>query len=215
MSISEENVDALAKKIWEYMLMHHTLKRTDCILVFGCKDTRPAEYAAELFLRGYAPWMLFSGGLGRITKDFFSKTEAETFAEIAQSKGVPADRMILEKRASGTFENVEFSKKILEERGIAIHTAIFVHKPYMERRLHATLKKQWPEIEHIITSPQISYEDNPIPRDNYINGMVGDLQRIKVYAERGLQIPQEIPKDVWSAYEELVRLGFNKQLVKE
>lgn len=215
MSISEENVDILAKKIWEYMLMHHELKRADCILVFGCKDTRLAEYAAELFLRGYAPLILFSGGLGRITKDFFSKSEAETFAEIALRKGVPEDRILLEKRATGTFENVEFSKKILEEKGVIIHSAIFVHKPYMERRMYATLKKQWPEIEHIITSPQISYEDNPAPRDNYINGMVGDLQRIKVYAQRGWQIPQEIPEDVWSAFEELVHLGYNKQLVKE
>ena len=37
--------------------------------------------------------------------------------------------------------------------------------------------------------------------------MVGDLQRIRVYAERGFQIPQEIPDDVWLAYEELVRAG--------
>ena len=43
--------------------------------------------------------------------------------------------------------------------------------------------------------------------------MVGDLQRIRVYAEKGFQIPQEIPDEVWKAYEELVALGFRERLV--
>jgi hypothetical protein len=45
--------------------------------------------------------------------------------------------------------------------------------------------------------------------------MVGDLQRIRVYAERGFQIPQEIPGDVWCAYEELVRDGYDQYLIGE
>jgi hypothetical protein len=43
--------------------------------------------------------------------------------------------------------------------------------------------------------------------------MVGDLQRIRLYAERGFQIPQDIPDDVWAAYEELVRAGYDQRLV--
>jgi hypothetical protein len=43
--------------------------------------------------------------------------------------------------------------------------------------------------------------------------MVGDLQRIKLYPEKGFQVYQEIPDDVWEAYEELVAMGFDKQLV--
>ena len=45
--------------------------------------------------------------------------------------------------------------------------------------------------------------------------MVGDLQRIKLYAEKGFQVYQEIPEAVWQAYEALVALGFTSQLVKE
>ena len=45
--------------------------------------------------------------------------------------------------------------------------------------------------------------------------MVGDLQRIKVYAETGFQIPQEIPADVWSAYDELVALGYDQRLAAD
>jgi hypothetical protein len=43
--------------------------------------------------------------------------------------------------------------------------------------------------------------------------MVGDLQRIKIYPSKGFQTYQEIPEDVWQAFERLVEMGYNKQLV--
>jgi hypothetical protein len=43
----------------------------------------------------------------------------------------------------------------------------------------------------------------------------GDLQRIKLYPERGFQIAQDIPEDVWSAYEQLVHAGYDKFLIQE
>ena len=45
--------------------------------------------------------------------------------------------------------------------------------------------------------------------------MVGDLQRVKVYAEKGFQIPQEIPGDVWAAFEALVAAGYDSRLVRQ
>jgi hypothetical protein len=45
--------------------------------------------------------------------------------------------------------------------------------------------------------------------------MIGDLQRIQLYPAKGFQIYQEIPAEVWAAYEQLVALGFDKHLVKE
>lgn len=44
--------------------------------------------------------------------------------------------------------------------------------------------------------------------------MVGDLQRIKEYPAKGFQIEQEIPDEVWSAYETLVAAGYDKHLIK-
>jgi len=44
--------------------------------------------------------------------------------------------------------------------------------------------------------------------------MIGDLQRIKVYPQKGFQIFQEIPDDVWTAYEQLLALGYTKHLIK-
>ncbi len=68
----------------------------------------------------------------------------------------------------------------------------------------------------MITSLKIPFDEyatEEIPLEKVINIMAGDLQRIKVYAEKGFQIPQKIPVDVWNAYERLVELGFNQQLI--
>ena len=88
----------------------------------------------------------------------------------------------------------------------------------MLRRSFATFKKQWPEMDFLVTAPQISFADYPndiISQDLLINIMVGDTQRIKVYPQKGFQIPQAIPAAVWSAYEELVRRGYTHHLIKE
>jgi hypothetical protein len=91
----------------------------------------------------------------------------------------------------------------------------------MERRSYATFKKRWPEKQVVVTSPQVSfdeylngYSNKQLSSDDVVGIMVGDLQRIRVYAEKGYQIPQDIPEDVWSAYEELVRAGYDKYLVR-
>jgi hypothetical protein len=44
--------------------------------------------------------------------------------------------------------------------------------------------------------------------------MVGDLQRTKLYPDKGFQIYQEIPSDVWEAYEKLVEQDYTKHLLK-
>lgn len=59
------------------------------------------------------------------------------------------------------------------------------------------------------------YPNEEVPERRMIELMVGDLQRIKVYANRGFQIHQEIPDDVWSAYEQLVHHGFTTYLLSE
>ena len=88
----------------------------------------------------------------------------------------------------------------------------------MERRTYATFKKQWPEADCLVTSPQLSYEEfgngDQIFIERAVNIMVGDLQRIKEYPKLGFQIPQDIPLEVWDAWEELVRMGYTKFYLK-
>jgi uncharacterized SAM-binding protein YcdF (DUF218 family) len=207
-----------AKIVWDYHHMNTALQKADCIFVLGSHDTRVAERSAEIYLQGWAPLLIFSGGLGRLTKDLWSETEADVFAKIAVQKGVPQKNILIENRSANTGENVIFTRRLLQKKGLDPQSFILVQKPYMERRAYATFQKQWPGKTVYVTSPQISFEDYPTdeaPLEQVINIMVGDLQRIRIYAEKGFQIHQHIPEEVWNAYEQLVALGFDQQLIKE
>jgi uncharacterized SAM-binding protein YcdF (DUF218 family) len=159
-----------------------------------------------------------SGGLGTVTKHVWDQPEAERYTEIAVGMGVARNRILVENKSTNTNENVFFTRKILSENNIEPKRLIAVHKPYMERRTYAIFKKQWPEVETIVTSQNVTFENyynDELPKDQVISIMVGDLQRIKLYAENGFQIPQEIPEEVWNAYLILTKRGYTKYLVKE
>ena len=205
----DKQIFELAKKLWDYHQMSQSPENSDCILVLGSHDLRVAERAAELYLQGLAPILIFSGGLGNFTKNIWNESEAEKFAAVAMDMGVPYEAILIENKSTNTGENILFTQKLLKENSLDLQSFILVQKPYMERRTYATFKKQWPNKKLSVTSPKIPFEkyyNNEIPLEKVINIMVGDLQRIKVYPEKGFQIFQEIPSEVWEAYEELVSL---------
>jgi uncharacterized SAM-binding protein YcdF (DUF218 family) len=208
----------LANKLWDYHHMHHTLEKADCILTLGSHDLRVAERAAQLYLEGWAPIVIFSGGLGNFTKDTWTETEADRFAAIAISMGVPEASILVENKSTNTGENILFAQQLLAQKKLDPRSFIVVQKPYMERRSYATFKQHWPDKKLVVTSPQISFENYPteeIPLERVINIMAGDLQRIKFYPGKGFQVYQEIPADIWQAFEQLVASGFDKHLMKE
>ena len=216
----DDRILALAEKLWNYHQLHHDLAHADAILVLCSHDTAVAVRGAELFLSGWAPLLIFSGGFGAITRHLWHEPEADKFAAIAIEMGVPRDRVLVENRSTNTGENVLLTKQLLADRRIDPQTFMLVQKPYMERRSFATFKRHWPEKGVIVTSPQVSfdgylngYSNSALSSDDVIAIMVGDLQRIRVYPSKGFQIAQDIPEHVWAAFEELVEAGYNKYLV--
>jgi uncharacterized SAM-binding protein YcdF (DUF218 family) len=216
----DDRVHALAQQIWDYHHLNHQLTRADAILVLCSHDRVVATRGAELYLQGWAPLLIFAGGHGTITRQLWREPEAEQFAAIAIEMGVPEDRILVENRSTNTGENVLFTKHLLAEKGLDPQTFIVVQKPYMERRSYATFRKVWPEKHVLVTSPQVSmqeylkqYSHQALSAADVIGIMVGDLQRIRLYPEKGFQIHQDIPADVWTAYEELVEAGFDKYLI--
>jgi uncharacterized SAM-binding protein YcdF (DUF218 family) len=206
-----------AQLLWDYHHMHHVPQKSDCIFVLGSHDLRVAERGADLYLQGFAPLLIFSGGLGNFTKETWTSSEADLFAEVAIAMGVPEKAIIRENKSTNTGENVAFTRKLLTEQGQDPSSFLLVQKPYMERRAYATFMKNWPGKQLLVTSPQFSFTEYPtpeIPLEKVINIMVGDLQRIKFYPEKGFQIYQEIPESVWAACEDLIDAGYDKHLMK-
>lgn len=216
MSVNTE-VDQLAEVIWNYHLLHHDLKKSDCILALGSNDIRVAEHAVKLFHEGWAPLLIFSGKSGELTKGLFDCPEAEYFSKIAVKMGVPRSKILIEANSTNTGENIQFTRNLLSEKGINPNSLILVQKPFMERRTYATFKKHWPEKDIILSTQNISFSQYPnhfLSKEHVINVMVGDLQRIKEYPSKGFQIPQTIPERVWEAYKDLVELGYDHHLIK-
>ena len=215
------HIYALAETVWRYHQMNHELVVSDAILVLCSHDEMVAKRGAELFVQGWCSLLIDSGGLGQITKHMWIEAEADRFARIAVGLGVPSESILIENRSSNTGENILFTKELLAERGLDLQSFIVVQKPYMERRSYATFKKIWPEKRIVVTSPQLSFAEyvtnysNPdFTMDDVVSIMVGDLQRISVYAAKGFQIEQEIPREVWSAFEQLVAAGYDGHLVR-
>lgn len=213
----DEEILEQARILWDYLKLGQTLRKADCIIAMGSHDLRVAEYAAQLVLDGWAPLLVCSGGLGRLTEKIWHEPEARKFARVAEKAGILINQILIEDKSSNTAENLRFSRDLLNEKKIGAGSAILVHKPYMERRVMAAVSVVWPELQSIVSSPPFTLMDYPtheIPMDDVIQIMVGDFHRIIEYAKLGYQTPQEIPGNVMSAFNFLVKQKYGKYLVR-
>ena len=208
--------------LWNYMRLDMAVEPADCILGFGCINDHIALRCAQLYRDGIAPRVLFTGGLGRNTLGRWTQSEAERFAAIAMEEGVPREAILLENRSTNSAENILFTKAILEQAGLGSGRLLCVHKPFMERRLCAAMGVYWPEAKARYTSPQLELEEyirctvaQGLTEKQVIDVMVGDFQRMEVYARKGYQLPQDIPEDAWAAFRRLVEAGYTGELVAE
>lgn len=201
----------LAQVLWDYHRLGQPLQKAECMIVLGNDDLRTAEYAAELFLQGYAELVVTTGQAGRHSSHFLPLSEAEKFTEVMVAKGVDCDKILLENRALNTGENIVFTKQLLEQHQRVPASFLVVTKPYMERRALATFEKVWPGQALIISSVPLTFQqylNEEHTFERVVNAMVGYVHRMDDYPALGFQIPQEIPTEVWMACRKLEALGF-------
>ena len=207
--------------IWDYLCLHQAPTKADCIVGFGNFNTDIARWAAELYHAGIAPKILFTGGLGRNTQGLLPEPEAVRFARVAMECGVPECDIIIEDKSTNTKENILFTRAKLEELGIPCDHILGVHQPFMERRITAAMGVYWPDLNFSVTSPRVTipeYLDRAksqgVSENASVSVIVGDFQRMELYAKLGYQLPQHIPEETWDAFHTLVAMGFDKQLAK-
>ena len=100
------------------------------------------DYAVKLYKK-CATNLIFSSG----TQFVFN--EAEVMKSLAVSLGIPADAIILEEKAANTYQNVKFTKEILDKRGWK--KALLISSPYNMGRVYLVVKKIAPHITFIYT----------------------------------------------------------------
>jgi uncharacterized SAM-binding protein YcdF (DUF218 family) len=210
------NATSLAKILWDFNVLNQKIEKADCIIALGNSDIRTAQAAANLFNEGYGDILVTTGGFGRLTKDLFTKPEAQLFADEAIELGVPSEKIFIEDKSTNTFDNIRFTKKLLYEKGIVPKTILVVTKPYMERRAFATALGVWSDVRVIVASAALDFDTYPndaISSDLLINMVVGDTQRLMIFSESGHVPRQDFPQEVVNAYNGLIDYGYNKQVI--
>lgn len=169
-----------------------------------------------LFHAGLIPRIVFTGANAPTTIARFPRGEANHYRDYAIEQGVPPELIIVEPRATNTAQNIEYSRQALDDHQVRVESVLLVSRPYQQRRAFATCRKLWPEIAVFCAPYPLSIDEyvrSIGDVDRVIHMLVGDTQRIGVYADRGSAIPQEMPDEVRYAYERLVRAGFTGRLI--
>ncbi|WP_128818360.1 YdcF family protein [Streptomyces sp. S063] len=205
-----------ARLLWDYHRMHHALRVSSVVIGLGSHDLGVADVAAHLYHQGLAPVLVFTGATSPTTRMRMPRGEAVHYRERALELGVPDEAILVEPRATNTGENIEFSRQVLADAGVAVSSVLLVSKPYEERRSYAMMRKLWPTVDVISASTHMKlheYVETIGDASMVIDMIVGALQRVLVFPGRNLAIPQDVPQEVVEAYERLARQGFTSRLM--
>ena len=221
--VNKKKIEKVLEEIWNYMKLNQHLENCDLIIGCGCSNLDIPIKCGELLKEGYAPKILFTGGLGKITKDIFLKSEAETFKEIVISDGIREEDILIETKSTNTGDNLRFALKLLDKTNIKHDKILIVHGPFNERRTYSSAKNILKNKDLIITSPNVTFdeylkilESKSIEKIiDEISVIVGDIQRLIIYPQFGWQIENVVPDSIIKDYYFLKKLGFSKYILSK
>lgn len=205
-----------AQILWDFHQMPDEGRATDIGIGLGSHDIGVAEHAADLHQKGRFPVVVFTGANSPTTVERFPWGEAVHFTDRAQELGVPLQAIIVEPRATNTSENFRFTRDLLAARDMEVSSATIISKPYQQRRAWATARKVWPSLDLVCSARWLGLEEyieSIADPDRVLNMLVGDTQRLWVYAEAGFAVPVQVPVVVRAAYDRLVDAGLTRRLV--
>ncbi|MER6195865.1 YdcF family protein [Streptomyces sp. NPDC001586] len=204
-----------AELIWEFHQMHHEPRPCSVAVGLGSHDLGVADTTVDLYRRGMAPLIVFTGATSPTTRARMPRGEAVHYRERALELGVPPEDVLVEPNARNTGENIRLTRALLEDAGRPIESVLLISKPYEERRAYATARKLWPEVKVISASAPMTfaaYVDSIGDPKLVIDMLVGALQRLTLYPAQGFMIAMPVPDMVTAASTRLLAQGFTSRL---
>ncbi|MEO8289246.1 MAG: YdcF family protein [Chloroflexota bacterium] len=170
----------------------------DIAFDLGGQFTDSAYIAADLYRRGVVRYVLVSGGKNKVT----GANEAEEHRNILLAEGVPAEKIIVEDKATNTQANTRLSLRKVKEHidPESIRSVVAIANWYQCRRAVMTLKQNWPEGIRYFTR---TFEPEGVPRlewhlhQSLTGRVLKELDRIPQYLERGDIADIEIENGAW------------------
>ena len=147
MKLSEINVDELSREQITKILFGNERddgKQGDCIFVYGGRGIERVHKAVELYDRGRAKYILFTGGLGY---GKYAYPLSFRMRDSALELGVPKENILVEDRSNHVKEGAISSLFTLENK-LGIHTVkhlLVVSIPWNYRRGLLSLRTYYPK----------------------------------------------------------------------
>ena len=207
-----------AEILFEYLYLRDPrLERSDLIVGFGHFDMKIPQHCARLYQAGYAPKVLFTGGRGAGSADL-DLPEAIAFRkEFCAIAAIGEENLIIEAESTNTGQNIAWSQEVLQSRDPSFHFeqgisgVISVASPYRQRRVWLTLKKHLPRLQVFNAPPPTDFEAElalfAAKREDFAGALVGELERLKLYPEKGFICAAAIPEEVENAYQVLKNMA--------
>lgn len=205
-----------ARALWDFHQMGHELRACSAAITLGSLDLGVATAAADLYHAGMFPVVVFTGDTSAATEERFPRGEAVHYREHALALGVPDEAILLEPKATNTGQNISFSREVLENAGITVSSVLLISMPYMQRRAYATCRKLWPEVEPVCVSQPLMFDEYAKTHDDekqFIDMLMGDMQRVMEYPKRGFAIEQHVPERARDAFDRLRTRGYDTWLL--
>mgnify|MGYP001267608616 CR=1 FL=1 len=177
--------------VLDHLVLADRLEPASAIVAFGGRDPAVARHAAQLWLGGYAPLLVVSGG----NPYGDGRAEAVAFASIAHRAGVPPERVIIEPRARHTGDNVVFSLASLAERGHRVDRLLAVSWPPAARRCRETVLWRGGGVG-VVSAPAPGLRPGSVPTPRAVKAVLAQLWRLQHYGTHGFIGHQRLPEQV-------------------
>jgi len=166
-------------------------QNADAIFLPGGSHPEQPEYAAKLYRDGYAPLLIPSGGISvkrgkwpgvRSKADIYNgnyTSDCEFFTDVLMKNGVPESAIIGEDKSGHTRDNAFFSRKVADEHGLIIKSAVIVCKSFHARRCLMLYQLAFLETK-LIVCPVDCYnitKENWYQSEYGIDRVLGELAR--------------------------------------
>ena len=177
--------------ITNFIFVDDKPQKVDAIFLPGGSHPEQPEYAVELYRKGYAKWLIPSGGVSvkrdkwpgvRSKADIYNgdyQSDCEFFTDVFIKNGVPSDVIVGEDKSGHTRDNVFLSRMVVYEKGIEIKTAIIVCKAFHARRCLMLYQMAFPDTKFYVC-PVVCMgitKDNWYKSEQGIDRVLGELAR--------------------------------------
>ncbi len=151
-------MNRIISDISEFIFISDEPVKSDVIFLPGGTHPAQPEYAAELYHKGYAKYLIPSGGVSvkhdkwpgvKSKTDVYNgdyRSDCEFFTDVLIKNGVPADVIVGEDNSGHTRDNAFLSRRAVDEQGIKVNTAIIVCKAFHARRCLMLYQMAFPNV---------------------------------------------------------------------